>query len=105
MVHSQGHVYQIRSTSLTTLGLESTKTATTATFQGKASVIDVTNPKKPITIDSNATLQIDLTDNASQPDQLGITIWNKNGGLYFSSQWNGTTTVQQTVGGGSLSVQ
>ena len=105
IVNSNGHVYQIASTSLTTLGVKTASGKTTATVQGKATLIDITNPKKPITIDSNATLQIDLTDNASQPDTLGITVWNKNGGLYFSSNWNGTATVQQPLGGGSLSIQ
>ena len=28
-------------------------------------------------------------------DTIGITVWNKSGGLWFSSNWNGTKTVEQ----------
>jgi hypothetical protein len=36
-------------------------------------------------------------------DSIGITLQNNSGGLFFSSNWNGTKTVQQTLGGGNLS--
>jgi hypothetical protein len=37
-------------------------------------------------------------------DTLGITLWNRSGGLWYSSDWTGTTTKQDLVGGGDLSV-
>jgi hypothetical protein len=38
-------------------------------------------------------------------DTLGITVWNKNGALWYASNWNGTRTVEQVLGGGSLAVR
>jgi hypothetical protein len=56
-----------------------------------------------------------MTDNGdpgtwTTPDTIGITLWNKSGGLYFSSNWavpaGGTvpTTIQQAIAGGNLVV-
>ena len=48
-----------------------------------------------------------MTD-AGEPgssDKIGITVWNKSGGLWFSSNWSGTNTVEQLLGGGNLVVR
>jgi hypothetical protein len=37
-------------------------------------------------------------------DTIGITVWNKSGGLWFASNWNGTKTTEQALAGGNLSV-
>ena len=37
-------------------------------------------------------------------DSIGITLWNNNGGLWFSSNWSGKT-VEQVLGGGNLVVR
>jgi hypothetical protein len=99
---SGGRVYQFKSNSLTSLNVLS---ATHATFTGKANVQDVTDPNNAISIDGNATIQMELYDNGSgSSDTIGITVLNKNGGVYFSNYWNGTQTVQQTLGGGNLQI-
>jgi hypothetical protein len=33
-----------------------------------------------------------------------VQVWDKNGGLWFSSSWSGTMTVQQVLSGGNLVV-
>jgi hypothetical protein len=38
-------------------------------------------------------------------DKIGITLLNKDGGLWFTSSWNGSKTVQQLLNGGNLSVK
>jgi len=40
-----------------------------------------------------------------QTDKIGITLFNGDGGLYFTSYWDGTKTVQQLLGGGNISVR
>jgi hypothetical protein len=60
----------------------------------------------PVSVDGNATLQVTMTD-MGEPglsDKIAITVWNKDGGLWVSSNWNGTTTVEQKLGGGNLKV-
>lgn len=81
-----------------------------ATFNGKASIQDITDPLNVIPIDGNATLQVTMTDN-DIGDTIGITVWNKAGGLFFSSNFVGTSpprTVEQPLGaspgGGNLVV-
>ena len=38
-------------------------------------------------------------------DTTGVTVWNKSGGLWFSSNWNGIKTVEQLLAGGNLVVR
>ena len=67
---------------------------------------DITNPLTPVSVDGNATLQVTMTDRGEpgNTDDIGITVWNKSGGLWYSSNWNGTKTVNQTLGGGNIKV-
>jgi hypothetical protein len=114
IIRNGGRVYQIKGNSMTSL---STKPCTTAndasltcpglaTFNGKANIQDITNPTSPLSIDGNATLQVTMTDNGEpgKNDTIGITVWNKSGGLWFTSNWNGTKTVEQLLAGGNLVV-
>jgi hypothetical protein len=102
VVRGGGHVYQIKATSLSSLGVN----ATAANFTSKANITDITDPLHPIALEGNATLQLWMTDNGEpgSSDTLGIQVLNKNGGMWFSSNWNGNKTVEQTLGGGNLAV-
>jgi hypothetical protein len=111
IVRNGSHVYQIKGNSMSSLYVapsaapSPTKPAK-ATFNGKASIQDITNPLAPVAIDGNATLQVTMTD-AGEPgsaDTIGLTVWNKAGGLWFASKWDGTRTVEQSLGGGNLLV-
>jgi hypothetical protein len=62
-------------------------------------------------VDGNSTLQVTMTDKgepgsgaSASPDTVGITVWNKSGGMWFSSTWDGTKTVEKTITGGNLQV-
>src|SRR5439155_1474041 len=113
IIRNGGRVYQIKGNSMTSLAVQpapcpnATSTAPcTATFNGKASIQDITDPLSVLSIDGNATLQVTMTDKGEpgNTDTIGITVWNKNGGVWFSSNWNGTRTVEQPLGGGNLVV-
>jgi hypothetical protein len=112
IVRNGSRVYQIKGNSMSSLYVapsaapSPTKPAK-ATFNGKASIQDITNPLAPEAIDGNATLQVTMTD-AGEPgsaDTIGLTVWNKAGGLWFASKWDGTRTVEQLLGGGNLLVR
>ena len=47
-----------------------------------------------------------MTDNGKpgRTDTIAITVWDEAGGLWFSSSWNGTATVEQPLDGGNLVV-
>lgn len=101
------HIYQIKCNNLTSISVQSSGTGTgKATINGRANIQDITNPLAPIGIDNDGSLQIKLTD-SGQPgtyDSIAITIWNRNGGLWYASKWNTTRTIEQVLGGGNLSV-
>src|SRR3989442_16032860 len=114
-VRNNGRVYKIKGNSMTSLSVQPSQPSPcahaastspcTATFNGKANIQDITNPLV-MSIDGNATLQVTMTDKGEpgSSDTIGITIWNKSGGLWFSSNWNSTQTVEQILGGGNLVV-
>jgi hypothetical protein len=110
IIRNNGRVYQIKGNSMTSLSIKlpppPATTPATATFNGKSSIQDITNPLAPISIDGNATLQVTMTDNGEpgSSDTIAITVWNKIGGMWFSSNWTGTKTMEQTLGGGNLQV-
>jgi len=103
MVRNSGHTYKIKGNVLLSLGVF----VKHANFTGKASIQDVTDPNNPISIDGNATLQMWMTDNSALgiSDTLGIQVLNKNGGLWFSSNWDGAKTSEQNLDAGHISVR
>jgi hypothetical protein len=107
IVRSGGHVYQIKSTGITSFVENVSGSPATATVAGKATIVDITNPAKLITIDNAATYQLALHDygDPGTSDTIGITVNNKAGALWFSSNWNGTATVEQVLAGGNLSAR
>ncbi|HEX4949105.1 MAG TPA: YDG domain-containing protein [Blastocatellia bacterium] len=98
-------VYQIKGNSMTSLSVNAATGK--ATFNGKASIQDISNPLAPISVDGNATLQVVMTDKGEpgSSDTIAITVWDKQGGLWFASKWSGTATVEQLLNGGNLSVK
>jgi hypothetical protein len=103
IVRANGHEYQIKSNSMTSLGISGTN-QNLAQFDAKANVTDITNPNNPISLGGNLSLHVTMTDNGnSKTDTLGITLWNGTT-LLFSSNWTGTKTQEQLLGGGNLVV-
>src|ERR1051326_2620629 len=114
IIRNNGRVYQIKGNSMTSLSVTpgggcinaTLSSPCSATFNGKASIQDITDPNSVISIDGNATLQVNMHDygEPGSSDTIAITVWNKSGGLWFSSNWNGTKTSEQKLGGGNLVV-
>ena len=100
------HYYQVKGNVMTSLAVQPSTAGGTATFNGKASIQDITDPLNVIAVDGNATLQVEMTDNGEpgSADMIGITVWNKSGGLWFASNWNGAKTTQKILAGGNIKV-
>ncbi|MDQ3871838.1 MAG: hypothetical protein M3301_09530, partial [Chloroflexota bacterium] len=115
IVRASGKVYQVKGGTITSLVTHPCTAATspsntcpsTATVSGKGSIQDITNALAPISVDTNATFQVTLTDKGEpgSTDTVGITVWNAAGTLWFSSNWDGTKTVEQVLTGGNLAVR
>src|SRR5437867_1481250 len=131
IIRRNGHLYQVKGNNLQTLGVLYCNSGTgctatpqngctynassvcwiKATFKGGANIQDVTNAANPISLDGGATLQMDMTDygepgsnGPAGPDSMAITVINKTGNLWYSSNWKGTKTVEQLLDGGNLVV-
>jgi PKD repeat protein len=99
---NNGHVFRARSLIIDTLSVDP-KTGI-ATLTSRATLQDITKPKNPVIIERNAALKLTLTDtkNTGAKDSIGITLNKKDGGLWFSSNWNGKQTVEQVLDRGIL---
>ncbi|MFN3979205.1 MAG: M14 family zinc carboxypeptidase [Caldilinea sp.] len=106
---SGGRTYQIKSNAINSLVTRAGTGATPgiASFAGRATITDITNPNAPVGLEGNNSLQISLTDHGEpgSSDSIAITLWDKSGRLWFSSNWNGVRTVEQILGGGNLAVR
>jgi hypothetical protein len=104
-------VYQIKGNNLTSLTANGPAnpgvlTPATATFFGKASINDVTDPNMPVAVSGANTIRVDVTDRGEpgSADDIAVLVNDKNGGLSFSSDWNGTKTVEEVLTGGNIVV-
>ncbi|MGH8992936.1 MAG: MBG domain-containing protein [Acidimicrobiia bacterium] len=104
IVRSSGRVIQFKGNSPTSISVDVKNGK--AVLQAKANVQDITVPTAPVSIDGNASLTLTMTDKGEPgtADSVGLQVLSKSGGLYFSSQWNGTRTTEKVLGGGNLVV-
>jgi hypothetical protein len=107
------HVYQVKGNAMLSLSVDTSQNAThpspTAVFTGQASIQDVTNPLAPVAVDGGATFKVTMTDKGEPGtgDLIGLSVFasaNKGGGLWYSSSWSGTATLEQALAGGNLIV-
>lgn len=102
----QRHVYQVRARVIRTL-LTDGRTGK-GTLVAAARITDVTRPNQPVLVEPQATLRLTFDDNGApgaSADTIGITVLNAAGQLWFSSDWSGTATVEQTLAGGNIRVR
>lgn len=101
-------VYQIKTTSTTSLGTNKTGTNEfIADFTSKATLTDVTNPEAPVGIMGNLTLHVTMTDRGEpgNMDMIGFALYDGSpSSLFMSSNWTGTKTAEQYIDGGNLVV-
>ena len=98
------HTYRIKSNKLDSLGID--PNTDSASLDGKANVQDVTDPDNPISVSGNKNFRVDMQDNGNpgSQDLMGITLFDSNGALYFSSNWSGVDTSMTLLGGGNIKV-
>ncbi len=96
------HVYQIKGNAMTSLAINDN----TAIFNGKASIEDITDLDNIISVEGNAVLQVEMVDNGEPgtTDLLSITVWDKKGGMWYASNWDGQKTQLQTISGGNIAI-
>jgi uncharacterized spore protein YtfJ len=101
------HTYQLKSNAISVLAT----TNPTAQFSSKANISEIVNGVAQ-SIEGNCTMQLDMYDGKDNPavttdkvDRLAITVYRNNGGIWYSSNWDGTkTTVREVDAKGVISV-
>jgi Bacterial Ig-like domain (group 3)/Galactose oxidase, central domain len=103
-------VYQVKGNALSSLTANAVAKPTaakpsTATFVGKASIQDVTDPNNTTPVDGGVSFVVQMTDAGSpgKNDQISFQV-TKGGTMYFISNFSGGLAVQQLLAGGDLSV-
>jgi hypothetical protein len=87
-------------------GPTSSKCYGLADIRMEARLVDVTKWWKTSTVARHLSLRVTLTDRGSHgsKDSIGVTLW-QGSKLLFSSKWNGTETVEQTLKSGKVYVR
>ncbi|MEN9907616.1 MAG: hypothetical protein RLZZ540_757, partial [Bacteroidota bacterium] len=102
---SQLHHYEISSNAIAVFAVGQTKSKNDASFSSKSNLVEVLENGTVVGIESGITLQLTMTDNGKgTTDLFGITLQSKNGGVWFSSNWNVTKTQEQLLNGGNVYV-
>ena len=113
IVRSGGKIYQIKSTSITSLSLGFAQACTgppsptcwgVATFESKANLTNLTNS---ISLGGNNRLVISMTDKGEpgSADSFAVTLYQGTSNtVLFSSSWTGTRTIERILNGGNLVV-
>ena len=99
VVRSGGHAYLVAGSSFSAAQVASPTASFTAT--GTAVITDLSTDT---VVDASASLVVAMTS-AAPDSTIGITVRTNTGSLWFSSNWNGSDTDEQVLGGGSLHVR
>ncbi|QGY44304.1 T9SS type A sorting domain-containing protein [Maribellus comscasis] len=98
------HIYQVKTNATNSLGIDVNNDCDSAEFVSKANLTDITNPLNPVSLGGNLELQVTLSDCSQNGefDKMGISVWDNNGNLIYSSNWTGYETVKQVIEAGNI---
>jgi hypothetical protein len=91
------HTYIVRSNSISGLSIS----GSTAQFSAKASIVEIIDGEEH-PVEGNCMLQLNIIDGAE--DKVAITLFRNKGGIWYASNWNGSSATYQDVHSGNLSV-
>ncbi|SMB81679.1 hypothetical protein SAMN00120144_4264, partial [Hymenobacter roseosalivarius DSM 11622] len=93
------HYYKLKSNSISVLAT----TDPTAEFSAKANISEIVGGVAQ-SIEGNCTMQLSMYDGRDNPsvttdkiDRLAVTVYRSNGGIWYSSRWDGTKTILRDV--------
>lgn len=106
---SGGRQYKATVTSVHTLGVLRSTTPTTnvADLVATATLLDVTDPKRPVTVATGLRLAVRYVDDSSPstPDTMTYGLWQPSGILVSAANWDGVRIKPLTLAGGQLLIK
>jgi hypothetical protein len=107
-----GRIYRIKANNFVSLSAANatSKSPATATYTARANLFDVTDPLVEVSVASQRTLVVVMTDRSTAGakenpmDDISFTLWESDGSLLFSSNWNSGKTAQQRLDRGNVQV-
>jgi hypothetical protein len=107
IIRSNNKTDQIKSNAINSLSTGAvTATGTGASFNTKATLTDVTNPLLPVSLGGNLDLFVNMNDSSTGGKGDEVSILLQSGStILFSSNWNGSRTALQKLGGGNIQVR
>ncbi|WP_375417255.1 MBG domain-containing protein [uncultured Hymenobacter sp.] len=99
--------YQIKGTSINTLGTSSSASGNQGDFNTKANLTYTTEAGEAVSIGGNLDLSVQAFEStvSGAPHKIGVTLRSSLGELLFSSNWTGSKTEMQALKGGKISVR
>lgn len=101
MLDTELHTYIIATTAISSLNV-GTPTAT-ATFSAKANLYEQMPDLSLVQIEGGSTFEMVIYQNQCN-QKVAVTLYRKAGGIWYSSNWDGTATIQQVLNGGEVAV-
>jgi hypothetical protein len=98
ILDSKLHTYLITTNAIASLNVGTP--LATGTFSAKANLVEILDNLSTVAIEGGATFQMTAFQNGCTKE-LAITLYRKAGGIWFSSNWNGTKTLSQGITSGS----
>ncbi len=108
VVDGKLHIYKVKSTAISTLVVNK-PTIADAQFSSKVNVTEILANGSSVGVESGIPFVLDLYDgnlvtgSPKPPDKLGITIYRKNGGVWYSNNWDVNKTVMKEILDGVVS--
>jgi trimeric autotransporter adhesin len=98
------HTYQIKSNSISTVGIGGTNAIRRGQFVSKANLTDISNPMSPVSLGGNLSLTVTMTDEGEpgDKDSIGVTLYGSDGSLWYSSNWITSKTKELAVQSGNV---
>jgi hypothetical protein len=108
VVDGKLHIYKVKSTAISTL-VVGKPTVADAQFSSKVNVTEILANGTVVGVESGIPFVMDVYDGnmvsgtPKPPDKIGVTIYRKNGGVWYSNNWDVNKTVMKAILDGVVS--
>jgi hypothetical protein len=100
MLASGGHSYRLTGTGFTQFG----ESGRTAEVEANGSLMDVTNPMRPVLVDGSVRVRLVLQSGTGSSAGIEISVLRSDSSLALAAGWDGTQPVTVPLLAGQINV-